>query len=90
MKQQIASDALKPGDKLPPEAAIMDEFGVSRTVVREAHLAAAGGAAWSRRATASAPSCSNRAQQTRLGIDMVPGHSRLRDVLVRCWNCASA
>jgi hypothetical protein len=48
------------GDKLPTEAAIMEEFEVSRTVVREAHLQAAGGGP-SKHATASAPSCSGPA-----------------------------
>src|SRR5687768_8393415 len=33
---QIQGQALKPGDKLPTESAIMQSFGVSRTVVREA------------------------------------------------------
>jgi GntR family transcriptional regulator, transcriptional repressor for pyruvate dehydrogenase complex len=36
MGQRIQAGQLKPGDKLPAEAAIMGEFGVSRTVVREA------------------------------------------------------
>ena len=40
----IQQGALKPGDKLPTESAIMEQHGVSRTVVREAisHLQAAG------------------------------------------------
>ncbi len=40
----IKSGALKPGDKMPTESAIMEQHGVSRTVVREAisHLQAAG------------------------------------------------
>jgi GntR family transcriptional regulator, transcriptional repressor for pyruvate dehydrogenase complex len=33
---RIRDGRLAPGDKLPTEAAFMDEFGVSRTVVREA------------------------------------------------------
>lgn len=36
LSEQIRSRVLKPGDKLPTESAIMQEFGVSRTVVREA------------------------------------------------------
>jgi GntR family transcriptional repressor for pyruvate dehydrogenase complex len=42
--QQIQSQALRPGDKLPTESAIMQAYGVSRTVVREAlsRLQAAG------------------------------------------------
>ena len=44
LSARIASRALTPGDKLPTESAIMGEFGVSRTVVREAisRLQAAG------------------------------------------------
>jgi DNA-binding FadR family transcriptional regulator len=40
----IQQGALKPGDKLPTESAIMDQYQVSRTVVREAisHLQAGG------------------------------------------------
>lgn len=34
--RRIREDQLKPGDKLPTESAIMEQFGVSRTVVREA------------------------------------------------------
>jgi GntR family transcriptional regulator, transcriptional repressor for pyruvate dehydrogenase complex len=33
---RIESGQLEPGEKLPPEAALAPEFGVSRTVVREA------------------------------------------------------
>ncbi len=33
---RVRAGALRPGEKLPPEKAIMEEFGVSRTVVREA------------------------------------------------------
>lgn len=42
--QRIRNQEYPPGTKLPKEMAIMDEFGVSRTVVREAisHLQAAG------------------------------------------------
>jgi GntR family transcriptional repressor for pyruvate dehydrogenase complex len=36
LAEQIRSRALRPGDKLPTESAIMQEHGVSRTVVREA------------------------------------------------------
>ena len=34
--RRIRDGSLAPGEKLPTEAAIMEEFGVSRTVVREA------------------------------------------------------
>jgi DNA-binding FadR family transcriptional regulator len=42
--QRIRNQEYPPGTKLPKEMAIMEEFGVSRTVVREAisHLQAAG------------------------------------------------
>jgi GntR family transcriptional regulator, transcriptional repressor for pyruvate dehydrogenase complex len=33
---RIRGGEFKPGDKLPPEAAIMETYGVSRTAVREA------------------------------------------------------
>ncbi|HEY0858204.1 MAG TPA: FadR/GntR family transcriptional regulator [Albitalea sp.] len=36
MTTRIRDGQMRPGDKLPTEAAIMGEFGVSRTVVREA------------------------------------------------------
>lgn len=36
ISEQINAGVLKPGDKLPTESAIMQGFGVSRTVVREA------------------------------------------------------
>ena len=36
LSEQIRSHALNPGDKLPTESEIMQEHGVSRTVVREA------------------------------------------------------
>src|SRR5690606_6447125 len=44
LSQRIRDGALKRGDKLPTESAIMEEQGVSRTVVREAlsRLQAAG------------------------------------------------
>jgi DNA-binding FadR family transcriptional regulator len=44
LSTRIRQGRFKPGDKLPPESAIMEEFGVSRTVIREAisQLQAAG------------------------------------------------
>lgn len=36
MQTRIREGQLAPGDKLPTEGQVMDEFGVSRTVVREA------------------------------------------------------
>ncbi|MFN4278263.1 MAG: FadR/GntR family transcriptional regulator [Ferrovibrio sp.] len=36
LTERIAKGALKPGDKLPSEQELIEEFGVSRTVVREA------------------------------------------------------
>ncbi|GAB4360650.1 MAG: FadR/GntR family transcriptional regulator [Kiloniellaceae bacterium] len=36
LRRQIDSGALKPGDKLPTEQALIRQFGVSRTVIREA------------------------------------------------------
>ena len=37
VREQVASHALKPGDQLPTETALMSLLGVSRTVVREAN-----------------------------------------------------
>ncbi|WP_433160462.1 FadR/GntR family transcriptional regulator [Kribbella sp. CA-247076] len=44
LRARMLSGELAPGDKLPAESALVDEFGVSRTVVREAvsRLQAAG------------------------------------------------
>ncbi|MDX3005844.1 FadR/GntR family transcriptional regulator [Kribbella solani] len=44
LKQRILSGAIEPGAKLPTEFSLVEEFGVSRTVVREAvsQLQAAG------------------------------------------------
>jgi len=36
VSERIQNGALKPGDRVPPEPGLMREFGVSRTVVREA------------------------------------------------------
>jgi len=36
LQHLIQTGQIKPGDKLPTESAVMDELGVSRTVVREA------------------------------------------------------
>lgn len=36
IREKIVSGALQPGDKLPTENQLCDEYGVSRTVVREA------------------------------------------------------
>src|SRR6476620_1980344 len=44
LKRRILSGEIAPGDKLPAENSLVEEFGVSRTVVREAisRLQAAG------------------------------------------------
>lgn len=36
LRQKISDDRLQPGDRLPTEKELIDEFGVSRTVIREA------------------------------------------------------
>ncbi len=36
LRQRIAAGEIRPGDRLPTERLLVDEFGVSRTVVREA------------------------------------------------------
>ncbi len=59
MSLQIRAGQLKVGQKLPTEAEIMRNFGVSRTVVREAisHLQAS---FWSKLGMALAPLCCRR------------------------------
>src|SRR5579871_6578142 len=36
VKTQLSQGKIRPGDKLPPERALADQFGVSRAAVREA------------------------------------------------------
>ncbi|MBL7372531.1 FadR family transcriptional regulator, partial [Escherichia coli] len=36
LREKIRSGELSPGDKLPTERALVEELGISRTVVREA------------------------------------------------------
>ena len=36
LAERITSDRLRPGDRLPTERQLIEEFGVSRTVVRDA------------------------------------------------------
>ncbi len=36
IKEMILRDKLKPGDRIPTEAALCDQYGLSRTVIREA------------------------------------------------------
>src|SRR5258708_20009789 len=36
IRNELSSGALRPGDKLPPERELAEQFGVSRTAVREA------------------------------------------------------
>lgn len=78
VNEQIASQALKPGDRLPTESKLMVALGVSRTVVREGiSRLQAGGVIETRHGIGSfvlAP----RAE--KFGIDMVPA-TTLRDVL---------
>jgi GntR family transcriptional repressor for pyruvate dehydrogenase complex len=78
VSEQIASAALKPGDKLPTESQLMLALGVSRTVVREAiSRLQAGEVIETRHGIGSFVLESNR---KKLGSDMVPA-TTLRDVL---------
>src|SRR6516164_10052814 len=36
LRRQIVRGAVKPGDRLPPETQLMEQFGVSRPTIREA------------------------------------------------------
>ena len=36
LRRKVSDDKLQPGDRLPTEKELIDEFGVSRTVIREA------------------------------------------------------
>src|SRR5215469_13170744 len=36
LRRQIVRGAVKPGEKLPPETRLMEQFGVSRPTIREA------------------------------------------------------
>ncbi len=36
LSERVMADGLKPGDRLPTERELIDEFGVSRTVIRDA------------------------------------------------------
>lgn len=78
VNEQIASQALKPGDRLPTESKLMVALGVSRTVVREGiSRLQAGGVIETRHGIGSfvlAP------RVETFGIDMVPA-TTLRDVL---------
>jgi DNA-binding FadR family transcriptional regulator len=78
VKEQIASDALKPGDKLPTESELMVGLGVSRTVVREGISRLQASEVIETRHGIGSFVLEPRRE--RLGIDMVPA-TTLRDVL---------
>lgn len=75
---QIASNALKPGDKLPTESQLMVTLSVSRTVIREAISRLQAGKIIETRHGIG--SFVLEPQREKLGIDMVPA-TTLRDVL---------
>jgi GntR family transcriptional regulator, transcriptional repressor for pyruvate dehydrogenase complex len=78
VKEQIASEALKPRDKLPTESELMVGLGVSRTVIREGiSRLQASDAIETRHGIGSfvLEPC-----REELGVDMVPA-TTLRDVL---------
>jgi DNA-binding FadR family transcriptional regulator len=78
VKEQIASEALKPGDKLPTESELMVGLGVSRTVVREGISRLQASEVIETRHGIGSFVLEPRRE--RLGIDMVPA-TTLRDVL---------
>ncbi len=78
VSEQIASEALKPGDKLPTESQLMVTLSVSRTVIREAiSRLQAGNIVDTRHGIGSFVL---EPLREKLGIDMVPA-TTLRDVL---------
>ncbi|MCY0389036.1 FadR/GntR family transcriptional regulator [Robbsia sp. Bb-Pol-6] len=78
VNEQIASQALKPGDKLPTESKLMVALGVSRTVVREGiSRLQAGGVIETRHGIGSFVL---EPRHEKFGIDMVPA-TTLRDLL---------
>ena len=78
VSEQIASNALKPGDKLPTESQLMVTLGVSRTVIREAISRLQAGKTIETRHGIG--SFVLEPPREKLGIDMVPA-TTLRDVL---------
>jgi GntR family transcriptional repressor for pyruvate dehydrogenase complex len=78
VNEQIASDALKPGDQLPTESKLMVALGVSRTVVREGISRLQANEVIETRHGIGSFVLEPRRE--RLGIDMVPA-TTLRDVL---------
>ncbi|SAL37942.1 FadR/GntR family transcriptional regulator [Caballeronia telluris] len=78
VKEQIASEALKPGDKLPTESELMVGLGVSRTVVREGISRLQASEVIETRHGIGSFVLEPRRE--KLGIDMVPA-TTLRDVL---------
>ncbi|CAG4888432.1 FadR/GntR family transcriptional regulator [Paraburkholderia saeva] len=78
VKEQVASQALKPGDQLPTEAALMSLLGVSRTVVREAISRLQASAVIETRHGIGSFVLEPRHQP--LGLDMVPA-TTLNDLL---------
>ncbi|MGI4855736.1 MAG: FadR/GntR family transcriptional regulator [Janthinobacterium lividum] len=78
VNEQIASQALRPGDKLPTESKLMVALGVSRTVVREGiSRLQAGGVIETRHGIGSFVL---EPRHEKFGIDMVPA-TTLRDLL---------
>ena len=76
--EQIASGALKPGDKLPTESQLMVTLSVSRTVIREAISRLQAGRIIETRH--GIDRFVLEPPREKLGIDMVPANT-LRDVL---------
>src|ERR1700744_5731516 len=76
--EQIATNALKPGDKLPTESQLMNTLSVSRTVIREAISRLQAGKIIETRHGIGSFVLEPRRE--KLAIDMVPA-TTLRDVL---------
>jgi GntR family transcriptional regulator, transcriptional repressor for pyruvate dehydrogenase complex len=96
IRERIAAGALKPGDKLPPERDLAVQFGVSRTVLREAlrsleiaglvrlHKGAKGGAVILDGGTALARSFKDMIMLGRITIaDLTEARVLIEEVIVR-------
>ena len=91
IRKQLQAGEIQPGQKLPTEGQLTETFGVSRTVIREAHGQAGRRKGWSRRARA--PGCSSSSTSRPHSAPSLPRWatgSRSRSMCSRCgWRSRS-